>query len=80
MEKHPELLDGEVFLTNATEASYNSFDWKTKRMGVIAYDNKGLSVQSLGLRPCFIRREEVEKEIALSENAEQRENLRRLLT
>ena len=71
---HPELLPGEVFLTNAsdskfsrvsllghndTRSSYEMIGWRTKRKGVIAYDINGRRMSKMF--PVFVQREELIK-------------------
>lgn len=59
---HPELREGEVWLTNdeANDVAYKEWikDWKTARVGAWAYDIYGEKVE--GLRPIFVSKEEVE--------------------
>ena len=43
-QEHPEILEGEVFLTNADEGAYAAISWKTKRRGTVAYDDKGMPI------------------------------------
>ena len=61
---HPELQEGEVFLTNVynehpgqSDPSFEAISWKTKRRGRTAYDMGGHSVS--GLRPVFVARQEL---------------------
>ncbi len=67
---HPELQDGEVFITNASDSSsgkypgdtrsdWDACGWKTKRRGKVAYDIHGKPI-SAGVFPIFARREELE--------------------
>ncbi len=46
---HPELLEGEVFLTNASDENFGSIGWLTKRMGVVAYDISGKRIKGVSL-------------------------------
>ena len=55
-QKHPEIKQGEIFLTNSTLEDYNNIGWKTKRRGIVAYDINGNVIK--GLFPVFILREE----------------------
>ena len=67
--QHPELKEGEVFVTNANMDlpgkpddqldGFESCGWKTKRLGLLAFDVNGEIVK--GLRPVFAQREELEK-------------------
>ncbi len=58
---HPELLPGEVFITNADNGSFPQIGWETKRRGNVAYDISG---QPLGNRwpgsfPVFAQKSEI---------------------
>ena len=60
---HPETEPGEVFITNCSytnDDSYEQMEWKTKRVGLIAYDSDGRPVR--GLYPVFVKLEEVRNE------------------
>ena len=48
---HPELKEGEVFLTNTDNPEMTNIGWKSKRLGRVAYDIHGLIVK--GLYPVF---------------------------
>ncbi|MBI2024758.1 MAG: hypothetical protein HYT03_01530 [Candidatus Harrisonbacteria bacterium] len=69
---HPELRDGEVFLTNASDddklptrlidyagnySDWESIGWRTKRRGVVAYDIYGRPVPEMF--PVFVQRNEL---------------------
>ena len=54
---HPELQTGEVFLTNERPAEFNFIEWKTKRMGLVAYDRWGGRVD--GSIPVFVQQSEI---------------------
>ena len=58
-ETHPELKEGEMFLTNASFDDYTYIRWITKRRGIQAYtiDGEELTV----LRPVFVQKEEYEE-------------------
>ena len=58
--KHPELEEGETFLTNSTLENYPHIGWKTKRKGMIAYDVNDVPVK--GLIPVFVQQSEISKE------------------
>jgi len=58
--KHPELKDGEIFLTNSTIEGYPHLVWKTKRTGMIAYDINDVPVK--GLVPVFVQQSEINKD------------------
>ncbi len=62
---HPEKRDGEVFIGNAglNGLEFNSIGWKTKRLGIIAYDKNGKISEDKKHRPIFIQLSEMEKDI-----------------
>jgi len=39
--EHPEQQDGEMFLTNATNEAFYTYQYRTKRQGVTALDVNG---------------------------------------
>lgn len=49
--KHPELRDGEIFLTNTANPEMTNIGRKGKRLGDVAYDVNGEKVD--GLFPVF---------------------------
>ena len=53
---HPELRDGEVFLTNIEPEELHSIEWKTKRMGRVAYDRRGWVIYDRHLVPVFVQK------------------------
>jgi len=56
--KHPEELEGEVFLTNADgNDMYNKIGWTTKRKGKMAYNIYGQLLS--GCFPIFVQRSEL---------------------
>jgi len=67
--KHPEMMDGEVFLGNFEHSpsprgkefdeGFKNIGFKSKRKGVWSYDIYGNLV--LGLFPVFAKRKEVEE-------------------
>ena len=57
--EHPELDEGEIFLTNSTLEGYPQIGWKTKRKGMIAYDINEVPVK--GLFPVFVQQSEISK-------------------
>ena len=48
---HPELKEGEVFLTNGTVSDFHKIRCESKRLGGQAYSKQGNIVE--GLRPVF---------------------------
>ena len=56
---HPELLDGEIFFTNATTKHFHKMNWLTKRIGVIAYDGQGKQLNHEDWLPIFLRKSEL---------------------
>ena len=55
---HPELQEGEIFLTNTNEGM-SWCGWKTKRQGKIAYDIEGNPISHMGYVPIFVQRSEL---------------------
>lgn len=53
---HHEQQLGEVFLGNTKETAFFQSNWKTKRLGFIAYDQTGNIVS--GLFPFFVQETE----------------------
>ena len=51
---HPELKEGEILIANIKELEIREINFKTKRMGIIAYNiwNKPIH----GLRPIFVKK------------------------
>lgn len=63
---HPELKEGEEFLCNANLESYRDIKFKTKRRGVMIYNQDGTPIQSpifstLSVFPVFVKKEELKK-------------------
>jgi hypothetical protein len=59
---HPERAAGEVLLGNySTEAFMNTVAWKTKRLGVTAYDARGVPLTDPSLHPVFVQDGELRK-------------------
>lgn len=56
---HPELEEGEVFLTNSNLKAFNQMSWKTKRKGRVALDGKGLMTNNDDWFPVFISSNEL---------------------
>ena len=56
---HPEMQEGEVFLTNffLGISHLEDIGWQTKRLGDVAYHNDGTAVPNA--RPVFVRRDEL---------------------
>ncbi|MFH0845944.1 MAG: hypothetical protein V1851_00905 [Patescibacteria group bacterium] len=52
-DEHPELKEGEVFLTNGTVRDFHRIKCGSKRLGEKAYNTNGEMVNHLGLRPIF---------------------------
>lgn len=48
---HPELLEGEMFVSNTSNREMTGVHWKTKRLGNTAYNIHGEKVS--GLFPVF---------------------------
>jgi len=56
---HPEQKDGEVFLTNASRGDFGHVPWKTKRLGLIAYDGEGERMYAEDWYPVFMQQREL---------------------
>lgn len=56
---HPEIRDGEMFLTNILAEDYIHIGWKTKRSGLQAYTVYGESLSHYV--PVFVQKEEYEE-------------------
>lgn len=48
---HPELRQGEFFLTNCRPSEVRDLPWQTKRVGIRAYDDDGHKMS--GMVPVF---------------------------
>lgn len=57
---HPELKDGEMFFSNFTQDGFDKLGFKTKRLGVVAYQSNGIRLNFLRVKryPVFILRKE----------------------
>lgn len=66
--RHPELQKGEVFLGNFTLENYALVGWKTKRLGVVAYDRQDRELDQTNMPdewqmfPVFAQRAELQAE------------------
>lgn len=62
-ENHPELQEGEAFLTNVSENErfrlWSNLPYEHKRVGEIAYDTDGNPMKNM--HPVFVSRAELEK-------------------
>jgi len=67
---HPELSEGEMFLTNVLSGDYRLIGWKTKRTGVHAYTING--EDATGYTPVFDQKEEYEEGMKKHDRHEQR--------
>lgn len=60
-DKHPELEDGEMFLTNERMETCDWIHFKSKRMGITAYTTNGKVVEKTNkMFPVFIQKKEFE--------------------
>jgi len=57
--KHPELEDGEMFLSNMLKAEYYRVRWNTKRRGSVAYNENGNIIK--GYVPVFVQKQEYDE-------------------
>ena len=58
---HPELQDGEIWLTNATREQLDDIGWRTKRMGKQAYDRQGHPIWDGETYPVFVQKTELDE-------------------
>jgi hypothetical protein len=58
-ETHPELEEGEMFLTNSVDENYTRIRWNTKRRGMQAYTIDGELLT--GFIPVFVQKKEYEE-------------------
>jgi hypothetical protein len=59
---HPEIQDGEIFLTNVDNEHISVIHWSTKRFGIVAYDRNGnIFGEYPKTFPVFVKKEELEK-------------------
>jgi hypothetical protein len=68
---HPELQDGEVWYTNTSVKNYDLIKFKSKRLGVQAYDCECVPI-SKETKPVFVSKKEyqeyIQKQIDNSKN------------
>lgn len=57
---HPELHESEVFFTNADLSQFNAMEFKSKRLGKVAYDGKGNIQHVENWFPVFLNNREVD--------------------
>ena len=57
---HPEIGTNEVFFTNASPRQFDAMEYRSKRIGTIAYDGKGNQLAHPNWFPVFLSRTEVE--------------------
>lgn len=69
MKRHPEQLDGELWIGNVEAMQFHKSAWLSKRMGITPRDVNGDPIEPrLGdYRPWFIRASEIEQAIATEE-------------
>lgn len=60
LKPHPELLQGEVFVSNCSREQYFNLNFKTKRIGRQALDGNGKILNSKNWFPVFIGSIELE--------------------
>ena len=58
---HPEKKEDEVFFSNADDDFYRDINFKTKRYGLVAYNNKGKKYGTFnkGDFPVFVKKSEI---------------------
>jgi len=57
--KHPEHIEGEIFLKNMTFKNFNKLVFSTKRMGKQSYDGIGNKLTTSNWFPVFIKATEL---------------------
>lgn len=63
-EKHPELREGEMFLTNCDKRVYQSISWRSKRKGMTAYTIHGEIIKSsYRFFPVFVQKQEYDEDM-----------------
>lgn len=55
---HPECGGDEVFVGNHHQAGFRELPWKTKRVGNVAYDERGNPLDDAQFFPVFVKRAE----------------------
>lgn len=61
MERHPEQHDDEFYFTNTATKQFEGIEWKTKRLGNVAYNLIGKAMPAKwGCKPVFVKNEEVQ--------------------
>lgn len=53
---HPEIQEGEFFLTNTEVDVFHTISWETKRKGDVAYTIRGEVIS--GVVPVFVQKKE----------------------
>lgn len=56
---HPELEEGEIFLTNSNQRVFEEMEWLSKRKGKVALDGNGLMTGNTDWFPVFIGKKEL---------------------
>lgn len=56
---HPEQKSNELFFTNCNIIQFNKINYKSKRMGQIAYDGEGRQLDSANWFPVFVEENEL---------------------
>lgn len=59
MTNHLEQTEGEIFITNATSEVYPKVGWKSKRIGITAYDINGKPIINQEYFPVFAQIDEL---------------------
>lgn len=61
-QSHPEILAGEVWVSNSDDELFNEMRWKSRRAGVIAYNSYGKQLtqqECPGMFPVFALKSEL---------------------
>lgn len=65
---HPEILQGEVFVSNMDSARFSAFTWLSKRKGSLAYDGEGHLLTARDWFPVFVQESELrDRNLTLTE-------------
>lgn len=80
--RHPEQSFDEIYLGNEDQQSFETCNWKTKRLGEIPHDANGKPLTGKLadiLKPAFVRRSEIEAALLNAREDEAREVYRNML-
>jgi hypothetical protein len=58
---HPEIQQGEIFISNMNGEQFQALGWLSKRKGTVAYDGEGGQLNFADWFPVFIQTAELER-------------------